>query len=489
MTARSNAGALALALVVAATAGLGYYYPQLSSASDSVEPPRGVVTEQTFVCPLLRVGPDGSESVSVMTSATVPPDGAAGTITGAAAGTVPLPAPGTGRTDGPAEPNGTIEVVAKDGSAGGTATVRNYLDTGEEGRGLAMANCPQPKSQWWFVGVSALQGHIDELLLANPAQSPAIVTVDVFGGGGQIDVLGVGGVVVQPGERTALRVDSLIPGVADATLRVTTSGGLVTAAVRSTVIDGLIPQGAEYLPAALPPAQAFVVPAVLGGAGPRNLLVTAGDQGAAVDVTLLTANGSRKREGGGMIPVPAGTTVAVDLADDLAGEAAAVAIEASAPVTAAVRSVIPGVLAPDATGVLNRVPVADMAWTSAQSAITGRWQLPLTGVAEAPGGLLLSSTGEAAEVRITVRGVDGWSEQQQATVEAGSARLIALPIRPGIPAVVDIEVLQGQLHAASLQVGALGNGPLAATAIGADPSADVVLPMAYPDAQVLAGEE
>lgn len=487
MTARTASGALALALVVAATAGLGYYYPQTLNSAEPAAPRVSGVTEQTLVCPLLRTSPDGSETVSVITAADVAPGTTAGEITGTAAGTSQLPEPGTGRTDAPAEPNGTIEVTAKGGSAGHTATVRNYLDTGDEGRGLAMTTCQQPRSQWWFVGVSALQGHIDELLLSNPAESPAIVTVDVFGEGGPIDVLGVGGVVVQPGERTAVRVDSLIPGVANATLRVTTSGGLVTAAVRSTAIDGLIPQGAEYLPPALAPAEESVVPGVLGGPGARDLVVTAGEQDAAVDVRLLTGSGSRKREGGGLVPVPAGTTVAVDLADDLAGEPAAVAIKATAPVTAAVRSVVPGTLAPNATGVLNRVPSADMAWTAAQPAITDRWLLPLTGVAEAPGGLLLSSSDGSAKARITVLATDGSTEQQEVTVEAGNVRQIDVPIRQGVSAVVEVKVLIGRLNAASFQSGGLPNGPLAVAADGVDPSAKVLLPVAYPDPQVLAG--
>ena len=487
MTAKVRWASVLIAAVVAAIVAAGYLLPESLTATSVAGSTEGEVVERTTVCPSMRSTPDGAEAVTVFVS----PGASAGTgsIDGAASEPLPLPDPGRAARVGPPAPGAAISVTSGGAAAGSTASVREYLDTGDEGRGLALASCVVPRAQWWFVGVGAAQGQIDELLLANPTESPAVVSIDVFGPDGPIDVVGVGGVVVQPGQQSTVRVDSMIPAVSGATLHVSTSGGLVAASLRSTAINGLVPLGAEYLPAAAEPARSVVVPAVLAGPGERRLVITAPDEDAAVSVSYLTADGAVQPSDAAPLPVPAGYTVAIDIADDLAGAPAAVLLTSSAPVTAAVRSRLEATLPPDATGVLNRVPVADMAWTAAQVPVQRQWLLPLTGVAAAPGTVLLSSTGGATQVSVTTRAATGAMAQQTVDVAEGGLLSVAVPVTDGAASLVTIDRLggDGQLYAAVVQAGSLETGPIAAAANGADPSIEGSTPAAYPDPRALAG--
>ncbi len=487
MRAQSGWAALAAAVVVAGIVAAGLALPETLTSTDLAEPAVGRVSERTTACPALARTADGSESVTAF----VAPDVAAGTGSIGVAGepAIPLPEPGAAVRVTP-ESDTSVTVRATGDTAAGTATVREYHDAGEEGRGLAIASCAAPRAVWWFVGVSGAPGHIDQLLLFNPTGSPAVVSVDVYGPAGRIDVLGVGGVTIQPGGQSIVRVDSLIPGVATATLRIRTSGGLVSAALRATAIDGLIPRGAEYLPPAAEPAAQAVVPGVLGGEGSRELIITAPDADAAVDIAYLTESGPLDRPGTAQVPIPAGHTVVVDIDDDLAGRAAAVVITGSAAVTAAVRSTVSATLPPDATGVLNRLPVADIAATAAARPVAERLVLPVSGAAEAPAAVLLSSTGGAATVTVKVRDASGAAVEQVVEVADGWSATVPVPVMAEGASLITVERTPGSggLFAAVVQTGLLPTGPIAAAATGEDPSVAVTIPLAYPDPQALAGE-
>lgn len=497
MSRRHSLGALAVAALIAAIVIAGYAWPNALTATAAAPPSSaGEVVERTSVCPSLRLTADGQEAVTAFVDPAAP--ASTGTIIGGATGPRGLPAPGRAVRVEPAAPGDQIAITARDGAVGSTASVREYLDTAEEGRGLALASCRPARSEWWFVGVSGELGHIDELLLVNPTESSAVVSVEVFGPAGPIDTVG-GGVVLQPGEGAVVRVDSLIPGVSTATLHVTTSGGLVAATLRSTAIDGLIPLGAEFIPAAAPPATRQLVPGVAAGPGPRELFLVAGERDAAVQLRYLTAEGERQRQQAGSIPVPAGHVVSIDLADDLAGSAAAVEVTASQPVTAAVRATEQAVLPPNATGVLNRVPVADYAWTAAQPGGSDRLLLPLSGVQQAAGQVLLSSPDAAVTVRVTTRAASGAAAQVEVEVPAGSTQAVAVPVVPGAASLITAERVAGGAgwYAAVVQSGALPSGPtqggapqrrpIIAAATGDDPSTKVRIPPVYPDQHTLAG--
>jgi hypothetical protein len=70
----------------------------------------------------------------------------------------------------------------------------------------------------------------------------------------------------------------------------------------------------------------------------------------------------------------------------------------------------------------------------------------------------------------------------------GSAQEVVVPIVEGQATTVEVAVEgEGEVYAASYQLGSLPTGPLASAAIGLDPSTEVTVPLAYPDPQVLSG--
>ncbi len=476
---------LALAAAMVAVVAGGQLLPSDMRATAAPEPVQGQLQEQTVVCPMLSMTSDSAESVA--TFALPPVQEATGSISQEGAGNVPLPAGGGAVVTGPLTDRAEVQVTATGESVASTATVRQYFDPGDEGRGLAIADCVPARSQWWFPGVSAIGGRIDELLMSNPTSSPAVVTLRVLGPAGPIELAGTGGLVVQPHSQASVRVDSLAPGTSNATLQVATNGGLVAASVRSTNIDGLIPLGAEYLPAAAPPSTRVVVPGIVAGAGTRNLVITAAESDAAVSVRLLTGKGPLDFREGAQIPIPAGHTIAMDLAEQLDGAFGAAVVTATGPVTAAVASTVEGTLPPDATGVLARRPVAETATSVGQAAITGLWRLPLTGVAAAPAVVSLSSLGGTVQADLSIVAANGATWQGSVEVPADSAVQVPVPVTDGSPAVITVTrgTGSGELHAAVVQQGSLPSGPIVASAVGFDPSTVVRIPFAYPDPAAL----
>ncbi len=485
MRARHAYAAVALLALIGAVVLAGYWWPMTLASPAAAGPAEGELAERTTVCPVPGATGDGGEAVTAFVNPAAPSSG--GVITGALDGPHPLPDPGGARRMTAAADGGAIAITAADDAVGYTASVREYLDPAEEGRGMALATCLPARAEWWFVGVSGSLGTIDELLLANPTDSPAVVTVEVLGPAGAIELVG-SGAVVRPGEQEVVRVDSLIPGVSSAALHVTTSGGVIAATVRSTGIDGLIPQGAEFIPAAAAPALQHVVPGVPAGAGLRELVLVGGEQDAAVEVEYLTAGGGRE-SAEGLVPVPAEHVVVIDVTEELRGESAAVRLTANHEITAGVRSTEAATLPPDATGVLNRVPVADYAWTAAREPVADRAFLPLSGISEAPATVAIVSPLDDVTVAVTTRAANGATETREVAVPGGSVREVGVPVTAGAASLITVERITGTAwwHAAVVQSGTLNDRPIIAAALGSDPSTRVRIPAAHPVPGVLNG--
>ena len=477
--------AAAVVAAVGVTVAAGQLMPHTLTATALPQNTAGQVQQVTTVCPGVYRTPDTAEAVTAISLDPAPVG--SGEIVASDADPLPLPTGGVGTRTLPATAGASVRVTAGADSVATTATVREYVDPADEGRGLALSGCVAPRSEWWFTGTSAVQGRIDTVLLTNPTSAPAVVLVEVFGPAGRLDLVGTSGVVVQPNASAEIRVDSLAPGTSNATVHLMTTAGLVSAALRSTSIDGLIPLGSEYLPASDAPAVKQVVPGVLAGAGERTLILTAPTGDAAAHVRVVTASGIEDLEGQSQVPIPAGHTVVVDLAPTLLGRAGAVVVSSSSPVTAAVSSTVEGTLAPDATGVLSRRPVADVAFSAAQAPIASQWRLPLSGVAAAPGVVGLSVVGGPASVTLEVRAANGATWQQQVDIAADTAMDISVPVTADSASIVTVNKTggAGELHAAVSQSGSLPDGPVVAQAVGFDPSIVVEIPFAYPDPQVL----
>jgi hypothetical protein len=359
--------------------------------------------------------------------------------------------------------------------------VRSVLDASGEGRGLANGACTAPAAEFWFPGVAGTSGRVDELLLSNPTAAAAVVTLTVLGPTGPIEVPGAG-VVVQPGATETIRIDSFIPDVTPASVQVAVTGGLVSAVVRSTVVDGLIPQGLELLQPAAPPAREVVVPGVAPGAGPRQLVIASPVQDVAATVELITADGAVP-VGDGPVPVPAGFTVALALQDELQAAAGTVRVRADAPVTAAVTGSLPAAPNPAITGVLGRVPVADTAASAAAAPLDVRSVLPVSGQGGTSPLVVATALDGPAVVTLQLLTTTGPGEVRTLEIPAGTTQSVGLPALPeGPPAAVLLLPAggSGRVYAALHETGAGPDGPFATTAVAVPIAQSVRVPVARP---------
>jgi hypothetical protein len=91
--------------------------------------------------------------------------------------------------------------------------------------------------------------------------------------------------------------------------------GRVAAAIRHARLDGKTPKGVEWIPQAQPPATTVVVPGLPQGPGRRILSVTnPGLDPTIVSLHLTTTDGQYVPTGLDALEVPAGTTLATELA-------------------------------------------------------------------------------------------------------------------------------------------------------------------------------
>ena len=459
---------------------------ELTATTDPA-PTTAESTQRVVACPGL-VASGSAESVGAVVLPGAAPGMASLTIGGDSA---VIGEPGGGAQLRPAIDGQSGQIESSAGFADMTGSVRDLLDAEGEGRGLAVASCAPPAAEHWFVGVTSLPGRIDEILLANPTPTAAIVSVAVHGPDGVVSVPGADGVVVQPGGQGSIRVDSLVQDLQAAAIHLTTTGGVVSAQLRSTAIDGLIPQGAAYLPPAGAPAELLVLPGIPSGEGERTLVLTAPQEDVAVDVALIPTDGATKQYGQGRISVAAGTTVAVDLTEEWNGQAGAVSLAASGPIVAAARSQRLGTTDPTGPEALNRVPVADYAWVAGAAPVVGQSHLPVGGSEGTVASVFVVAVNGEAEVEVSgyPAAPGGSRSAESRMVSAGTVEVFALPVSPGQVGVGVVAKTggDGTVFAAVVQSGGLPDGPLLSSWPAVPLPVAVSVPAAYPDAQVLTG--
>lgn len=487
MSVKTALAAVAVLAAGGAVVAAGLSFPGQLTSTELAANTEVSSSQRTWACPDLVVSPELVEQVG----AVVLPDAQPGSLAVLSGGSpvAEVTAANSGTTWLPSTGGSVAQVVAVEGFADSASTIRTYLDSTGEGRGMSIASCAEPAAEFWFPGVSSTPGRIDELLLFNPTPSPSVVNVALFGPEGEIAVAGADGVVVQPGGLERIRVDSLATSVSTATLAVTTTGGVVSAALRSTSIDGLIPTGAAYLPPADRPAETAQLAGVPAGSGSRLLIVTAPEDDVAVDVELLTDQGAVRPTQEARLPIAAGRTVTLELKDSLAGKSAGVSLTSSGPIVAAVQSFAEA--APDPTApasVLNRVPVSDYGVTSVQPDIRTAATLPIGAI---PGtatslSLVAQKAGVTAQITVVSAG-SGAGEPTTVEVAPDSAVTVPLATPDGAPATVVVQRTdgRGRLAAAVVQTGQLPDGPL----ISIWPTVarpDVLqVPLAFPNPQLV----
>lgn len=332
-----------------------------------------------------------------------------------------------------------ILAAGDDAALAGTQSQRA---SGRDGlAGLAIASCTEPTSSSWLMGGATTVGRTALLVLTNPTEVPADVTVKMWGENGPISAPGMSGLRVAPGGQRVIPLSGFATDLVAPMVHIDARGGQVTATLQTSVIRVIEPGGVDIVTAGSAPSGYVVVPAVrisdsagvsgaLGRIDHEDLDAIArignpGSTDADVEVSVRSATP------GGVgtsfvVPVPAGQVVQMSLSAGFAlGEGPlpdgsyTVSFVSDEPIVAAVRaSTTPAVADGAEAG-----PV-DLAWFASASALRGD---TLITTARAGDPVLVIDNPDAAARIVSVEPQDGSSPQQVEVPASGSAAVALAP--------------------------------------------------------------
>lgn len=287
-------------------------------------------------------------------------------------------------------------------------------------RGLAAASCQRPAATTWLVGGSTVLGSSARLVLQNPGDTPATVSLRMWGARGPVELAGAPDYLVAPGEEEMVLLEGLAAEQDQVVLQVTATGGLVVTYLQDGRTDGLTPAGVDLVVAGAEPATDLMIPAVAvteddpvpatvrilapGQAGTDGADSVGGDgaevPGGTVHVVLLGPDGPVELPGAAEISVDVGQVIDVPLGDLPPGDYTAW-VTSDLPVVAGALTSRPG-RGETADG---GAPV-ERAWSPA---VAGGLSGPLALPGDEPGRLVLGAAptqGGTGPVRAEVLALD-----------------------------------------------------------------------------------
>lgn len=309
-----------------------------------------------------------------------------------------------------------LVAAARGALAPGFTASMTTRSTSDDIRGLAGTACAAPGNDFWFVGSGAVVGRRGRLYLSNPEAVPAVVDVTLYGPAGPVEAPSGRGVTLAAGAQQVLKLDALAPDIERFGVHVQVRQGRVAAALRDQQVQGLTPLGADWVPAAQPPARRLVLPGLPAGAGERRLqIVVPGDADAIVRVRLIGVDGSFAPSGLDVVEARAGRVSDIDLSPFTGAAPVAVELTADQPVTAGVLVRVGGV------GKAH----AEMAYTAAAAPISAAAPGVVTDLRGSKAGanvasnFVLAAPDGAATVQIDVL-APAVGSSRSVTVAAGS---------------------------------------------------------------------
>lgn len=255
------------------------------------------------------------------------------------------------------------------GATYAAATVASVTTDGDL-RGMVAGPCVVPAVEHWLVGGSTSVGSSGRLVLQNPGETPASVTLEAWGASGPVVLGSKSVVVVPPGEQVVTTLEAVAPDQSRLALHVTAEGGRVGAYVQHHRIDGLVPAGADLVVGGGAPSRATAVPGVVsvGEAvddphAPRLDLLTPGTAAGTADLAVLGPDGPVRLRGGEEVALEPGRVTTLPLGG-LPEGVYTVVVDADVPVIAGAVLDRKGTAAQDA--VIDDDPY-DRAWIAGQA--------------------------------------------------------------------------------------------------------------------------
>ncbi|MER6365633.1 DUF5719 family protein [Kitasatospora sp. NPDC001527] len=457
--AKTTQSLLAAAVVLAAVFGIAELRPPATpAATDRATATTAQVERSTAVCPQPIQGLTGSTTLTAYTPpgagegaggvgwlsdaaapaaapATAAPSAAPAATGGAPA--APTAAPAADKDTAPsdarltlAKPGTPVSAPAANGdTAPGTGAVatgalapgftvtQTTTVTEQRGLGLSGITCTPSGTGFWFVGASTAEGRNDYISLVNTEASAAVVDLKLYGDKGLIENDAANGITIAPGSSQSVLLPTLSKGqVADLAVHVVARTGRVGAALHAA--DGN--KGADWVPASADPAPVQVMPGLPADTAAARLVVWAPpEDDADLKIELSGKNGWFTPAGNESIHVKAGMVAAVDLGKVTRDEVAGLRVSPSddkhpTPVVAGLR--------------IDRAAngKSDAAWLAGTVPVGAR-----ATVADNRGGgastLFLTSTGEAATVKVTASAGTGGGTPATQEVQLPAGGTVALP--------------------------------------------------------------
>lgn len=294
--------------------------------------------------------------------------------------------------------------------------------------GLSGQQCQATRTSWWFAGASARFGRSDVLVLTNPGATAAVVDVEAYTSRGREHSATSRGIGVRPRARRIVALSALFPGVPAAVINVSTTSGVIHAALLASQFQATAGSGSEWLPSTQP---GFTVVPVAPDLTSATLYLAA-QQASTVSVRATGPAGSFTPIGMAKIEVPAGRLVTVR-ADSVAPDAAALVLSATQPVVAGLVGAGPASARADliaASGVATTI-------TRGQ-AITG-----LKGFASRL--VVTSAPGKESVVTISIPRSGSLAPWHRTlTLRDADSRAVWLPVRPEATP-VDVQAVRGSV--------------------------------------------
>lgn len=411
-TARVVIGSvLALASIAAVIALVAIDLPGRTGDTIAIaaQPP---ATDSVSVCagPVLAAARDVTQAAQVTDAAA--PAVTAVTADGGAADEENLAAPDVTGGAGPA----VLTAVPSGGERTDLAAASSAVVAAPDLAGFAAAACTRPAMESWLATGTATTGSTDLVVLANPGDVPALVSLSVFGAAGETQPAAGQDIVVAARTQRVIPLAAVALGERNPIVRVTASQAPVQASLQSALTRVLNPGGLDQAAAVGTPADDLVIPGVRvtlapGDAGasdvPTILRLLAPAGSGAATVTITDGNGAvgSPRE----VPLTAGVPLQLDL-DGLPIGTYTVSVSATTPLMGAVWATT-GFGAGD-----------DFGWFTRADPLT---DATLVAVADGPAPALAITAVGSAPQTVTVESLAG-SDSREVTVQ------------PGVTTVVDV---------------------------------------------------
>jgi hypothetical protein len=305
--------------------------------------------------------------------------------------------------------------------AGGLETEQTSQGPNGSDLRLTGVRCDEPATDFWFVSPGQDKASDLTLYVMNVDAQAAVADVEVFSDAGPLTAGLDTSIAIPAYSRIVQSLAGLTRGSRVLALHVRTSVGRLVAGIRASLGAG---QGADWLPAAQPPATRVVVPGLPQMPGARQLYIAdPGSSDAQVKVKAVTPQGTFAPKGAPAegVDVPAGSAVSLDL-PDMGGTSGAIQLTASAPVTAGLM----------VTSALSNG--SDVAFTAATSPLAQ--QGVVTDDRSGSGytsTVVVSAPSAAAQVRIGTIGPVGGAPAADRTISipAGHSQAVQVPAPAG----------------------------------------------------------